>query len=868
MINGKAQTILERIAESVLLIDVDDKAALAALDNELYALAEEEPTIIQQPFSLLLECKEVLNKIIDGSCDDISAAMDLISKNVSLLQQGIYSSEAVSQKLNTMPEWVDEDIFAEFLTSAPARLDELESAILSLEKGNHDAVSFIRGRIHTLKGEAGMLNLAEIERSCHIIEDLLSIEIAPDKCIDLLLIFKDRLGEILNEIKEGKLTRDNSDILKEKLQLIIHSNNLSNIQKADEQNVQLQETATRSSVIAEELSTSVESTSYSDFVWDDDTIDVAEEFLHESNEGLLKVDEILLEIENGGSDLEKVNALFRVFHTIKGVAGFLSLDRTTKLAHASETLLNKAREETLELDGTALDLLFESTQAMREMMGTLREAVSERRAPTHMPDATSIVVRLLDLAEGRNSKDKIEEAQYDSKCTDDNLSEGGNQTEQKPDDTPQQVNVGKDKIKEVVKIELERVDNLVGLIGELVIVESMVANAPAITRIADSQVQAQISQLSKLTRDLQDISTRMRMVPVRGVFQKMARMVRDVSRSHGKKIRTMLSGEGTEMDRSMVEQIADPLIHMIRNSVDHGIETPEERKLAGKSQEGTISIKAYHQGGNVVIELSDDGRGLNRDRILQKALEKGLISDKDQLSDHDIYNLIFLPGFSTAPKVTEISGRGVGMDVVRRNIEAMRGKVRIDSVFGKGTTFHMMLPLTLAIIDGMLVVCGEERYILPSLSVLELIKPDRSMLFTAQGDRQVARIREEIIPIFRLDTILNIQGAISDSAEGLIVLLESQGRKVGLIVDDVLAQQQVVIKGMGNGMDEARHLSGSAILSDGRVGLILNPDELFSISDRTAGFAYDGNRLPNTGVSSQRRLVTEKNVEKQQGASP
>jgi len=316
------------------------------------------------------------------------------------------------------------------------------------------------------------------------------------------------------------------------------------------------------------------------------------------------------------------------------------------------------------------------------------------------------------------------------------------------------------------------VDRLVEMIGELVVVEAMVVGAPEISHSGSARVRNCLGQLAKVTRDLQDVGMRMRMLPVSAVFQKMARMARDVGRKAGKQVRVVLSGETTEMDRSMVEQISDPLVHMIRNSIDHGIEGPEGRRQAGKSEEGTVRLSACHEGGHVVVEIADDGRGLNRDAILKKAIAQGLIDPASTLSEDEINSLIFAPGFSTAEKVTDISGRGVGMDVVRRNIDAMRGRIAIKTVPGQGTTFKITLPLTLAIIDGMLVACGNERYIIPTLSIVESIQPEASMLVTQGGHNEMLNMRGIILPLLRMDKLLGAQGHR---------IIPHRGKRLGLV---------------------------------------------------------------------------------------
>jgi two-component system chemotaxis sensor kinase CheA len=385
------------------------------------------------------------------------------------------------------------------------------------------------------------------------------------------------------------------------------------------------------------------------------------------------------------------------------------------------------------------------------------------------------------------------------------------------------------QLKETIKVDVERVDNLVETIGELVIVESMVVNSKEIASLGSLKVRTFLGQLAKVTRDLQDVGMRMRMVPVQGVFQKMERVLRDTARKAGKQVTLSISGQGAEMDRSMVEQIADPLVHMIRNSVDHGIESPEVRKQKGKPPEGKVRLAAFHEGGNIIVEVADDGKGLDKDAIRRKALAQGLIKESDNLSDADIHGLIFAPGFSTAAQVTEISGRGVGMDVVKRGIEAMRGRVIITSVPGEGTTFKIVLPLTLAIIDGMLVACGKERYIIPTLSIVESLRPDAGMLVSMAAQHEMINLRGEILPLLRLDRIFKLPDARQEPTEALVVVVEGFGSRLGLLVDDVLSQQQVVIKKLGEGLEDVRFVSGAAILADGHVGMILNVEEMTTL---------------------------------------
>jgi two-component system chemotaxis sensor kinase CheA len=324
-------------------------------------------------------------------------------------------------------------------------------------------------------------------------------------------------------------------------------------------------------------------------------------------------------------------------------------------------------------------------------------------------------------------------------------------------------------------------------------------------------------------------------VPVRGVFQKMARLARELARKTGKNVVLEQIGDTTEMDRSMVERIEDPLIHMIRNAIDHAIEPVTEREHSGKPEQGTIKLAARHESGSVVIELSDDGR------VLNKAKQRGLVDDKaDQLTDGEVFELIFLPGFSTAEKVTDLSGRGVGMDVVKRSVESMRGRIAVQSTPGKGTTFKLILPLTLAIIDGMLVSCAGERYIIPSLAIVESLQPLPGMVRTLGTDGELINVRGEIMPLLRLSRLFDAGGPETPAELGRVVVVESVGRKVGLLVDDVLTQQQIVIKPLAPGLGSTELLAGAAILSDGRVGLIVNVDRLSGLfALRRGGFDTD-----------------------------
>jgi len=392
------------------------------------------------------------------------------------------------------------------------------------------------------------------------------------------------------------------------------------------------------------------------------------------------------------------------------------------------------------------------------------------------------------------------------------------------------------QVRESIKVDADRLDKLVDTIGELVITESMVSQMMR-DKYADSVMMGNLSQLDKITRQLQEMSTSLRMVPVRATFQKMARLVRDVAKKSGKSIDFIMAGEDTELDKSVVDKIGDPLVHMIRNSVDHGIEHSADRVKAGKAPVGRVELRAFHKGGNIFIEVVDDGQGLNRERILAKAVENGLISEGANLSEKEIFGLIFQPGFSTAAVVTDISGRGIGMDVVRRNIELLRGRVEIQSTPGQGSVFSIRLPLTLAIIDGMMVGVGDERYIIPTLSIVRSLRPSMEEFSTVQGRGEMYSLDGQMIPVFYLNRLFGVERNHGDKkeeslSESLLVVVENDGFFTGLVVDELLGQHQIVIKTLGKLLQGIPGVSGSTIMTDGRVALILDIAGLVKLANR------------------------------------
>jgi two-component system chemotaxis sensor kinase CheA len=381
-----------------------------------------------------------------------------------------------------------------------------------------------------------------------------------------------------------------------------------------------------------------------------------------------------------------------------------------------------------------------------------------------------------------------------------------------------------------IRVGVDKVDQIINLVGELVITQAMLVSvAEKLDPVEFERLMSGVQQLERNTRDLQESVMSIRMLPMSTVFSRFPRVVRDLSQKLGKEVRLVLAGESTELDKGLIERISDPLTHLVRNSLDHGIETPDVRVARGKPAEGTIKLKASHQGGNILIEVGDDGAGLSRDRILSKARERGL-PVSEGMTDQDVWALIFEPGFSTADQVTEVSGRGVGMDVVKRNITAMGGRVDIDSMTGIGTRMTVRLPLTLAILDGMSVAVGDEHYIIPLNYVIESLQPTADMIKSVGGQKRLVQVRNEFLTILTLREAFGLSGGETDPERGILVVLESDGGKIALLVDELVGQHQVVIKSLEANYRKVQGISGATILGDGHVGLILDVQALVDSS--------------------------------------
>ncbi len=633
-------------------------------------------------------------------------------------------------------------------------------------------------------------------------------------------------------------------------------------------------------------------------------------FFEESREGLEAMEAGLLSLEQGNSDGEVINSIFRAAHSIKGGSATFGFESVAKLTHLLETLLDEVRAGKRRVDNVAIDAMLASVDVLRALLieaetgqpadAAATEAMHARLAAilagapapvvatTPTPAATATagwqigftpepslfmsgndpirILRELDHLGKLEVECKLERlpplAQMDpleaylawdlgllgdiprtaideafawvvDDCALDirpvaaapaPAAVAEPVAEAVAATTTTASGTGQDAVETSIRVGVEKIDALINLVGELVITQAMLKQVSGTLEPAlCERLFAGLDLLERNTRDLQEAVIGVRMLPVDAVFRRFPRLVRDLSTRLGKQVRLRTIGEGTELDKGLIERIADPLVHLVRNSIDHGLEMPDVRLQAGKDETGTITLAASHQGGHIVIEVSDDGRGLNRERILAKALERGL-SVPENPTDAQVWDLIFQPGFSTAEAVTDLSGRGVGMDVVRRNIQTLGGEVQLESRAGQGTRVVIRLPLTLAILDGMAVQTGSETLILPLSYVLEALQPQSEDIRTLAGTGRVLRVRGDHLPLLSLNERY-AYGKRGDQ-QSLVVVVEADGQKIALEVDELLGQQQVVVKNLENNYRRIDGISGATILGEGRVALIVDVGSL------------------------------------------
>ncbi|GAB4175859.1 MAG: chemotaxis histidine kinase/response regulator CheAY2 [Calditrichia bacterium] len=554
----------------------------------------------------------------------------------------------------------------------------------------------------------------------------------------------------------------------------------------------------------------------------EDLKDIADAFFTELEEILENLNKNFVILETDPHNPELINDIFRGVHTIKGTSGFIGFDHMVQLTHVMEDCLNKARNNELEITPDIMDILLEGIDGVIELKEKFMKTEPISYDIDDYKNRLTQAIRNMDEASvsaPANTGDESQVKKTAGKDRDITKSYLGKFTEQ------------------TIRVDVHRLDNLMDLVGELVLGRNRLVQIISNLQLSGdnhvefSDLDEAANNVDFLTTELQSAVMKTRMVPIGRIFSKFPRMVRDLARDRGKEIELIVSGEETEVDKTVSEEIGDPLVHILRNAVDHGIESPEEREKAGKPRKGQIHLKAYHEGNSIVIECTDDGKGIDPEKIKNKAIENGLITDSEaaKLSNSEAFDLIFSPGFSTAEKVTNISGRGVGMDVVKTHVTNLNGIISIDSEIGKGTSFRLQLPLTLAIIQGLVIQVHDEVYIIPLSSVLETYRINKEEMYTVKGN-YVIRLRDEVLPIVQLEEIFDIPKVKPDWDSRYVVVVGLANMRAGILVDELIGQKEIVIKSLGSYLGVIRGIGGCSILGDGRVRLIVDIGELLSLA--------------------------------------
>ncbi len=850
--------LVEQTAAKVMMLDPADQAVemeqCQALFDQIKTAAQNlaggPESILGQMQQVSEDAAKTLTSILTQQTQDASGCLSRLNAMVGDLQTLLQQIDKVTA--DTAPAsdggaetFVEDDfpLIIDFIAESREHLENAEASLLDIERNpeDEDSLNRIFRAFHTVKGTAGFLNLKDINKLAHAAENLLDMARKGQLRLtgensDAALASVDMLKRMLDTL-EAVVSQNEAYQVPAELGLLLQTleNRTANLFAAKPLTVlptaplQIEPPPAKRIETPIPTETSISMT----MTFTEEDLSLITDFINESKEHLETAEAGLLELENNPENAETLNRIFRSFHTIKGMSGFLNLTDANKLAHAAENLLDMARKGQLKLVGAYSDATFASLDMLKTMLAAMEKASSEN-IPYQTPDhVDSLISRLHNCADGTIAVEKpeakavlVQTQPEPLKETEDHKLDGLlNQEKESPSSASSNAKTTEEKI----KVSTTRLDDLINMTGELAVAQLMISEEVGNNCSTDSALYRKVSHQNKIVRQLQELSMSMRMVTVQGVFQKMTRLVRDLSRKAGKSIDFVSSGEETELDRTIVDKITDPLIHMMRNSVDHGVETTEERKAKGKTPVGHVTLRAYHLAGSIIIEITDDGRGLNREKILKKAVERGLLAKGQEPSDDEIYKMIFMPGFSTAEKVTDVSGRGVGMDVVRKNIESIGGKIDIRTTLDKGTTFMLRLPLTLAIIDGQIVTLGQQRYIIPINCIVHSIRPTQEQISTIYNRIQMVKIREDLIPLVPLHRIFNASNAKKDPTQGLLVVVEEGSRKACLQVDELLGQQQVVIKSI-SGLGHIKGVSGGAVMGDGQVSLILDIPGLIELA--------------------------------------
>ncbi|MFT5755579.1 MAG: two-component system chemotaxis sensor kinase CheA [Alteromonadaceae bacterium] len=691
-----------------------------------------------------------------------------------------------------------------FLEESFEGLELMESSLLDLKQGDDEAINSIFRAAHSIKGGAGTFGFNNVTEFTHLVETLL-----------------DEMRDGRREIEKNdvELLLDSVDCMRLLIEAIRDEEECDTA-KIVETSRLLEQTL----AVADDKKTSISDTSVviNDSTDNDGSAGMSTwqiEFLPEHH--LVQTGNDPLLIFSALAELGDVN----VQAIIKDLPPLNDIDPEELYINWHLTLVSDASEEDIKE-------VFEWVED--ECLLTVTK-IQPSNIPLHVNDSEVANNTILDdLPSGEpNLNDVLTTDQTKAETSDKSAQKSKSET------------VGS------IRVGVDKVDNLINLVGELVITQSMLSQLGTDFNLSKiDRLTSGLDQLLQNTKELQESVMKIRMLPISFAFNRFPRLVHDLAKKTGKEVELILKGEQTELDKTVMEQIGDPLVHLVRNAVDHGIESAEIRIAHGKPRKGTITLNAYHQGGSIVIEINDDGGGINREAVFNKAVEKGIVDANSTLTDSQVFDLLFEPGFSTAITVSDISGRGVGMDVVKRNIQSLGGRIQVESDPGKGSTFKVNLPLTLAILDGQLVRVGTETYIIPLITIVESLQTQSELINRVSGDMVLYRLREDNVPVLPVYQLFNIDAECENVENALLVVVEADGQKVGLLVDDLLAQQQVVIKSLAENYQQVQGISGATILGDGSVAMILDVPGIISMALKSAQSSQKRNNHTLEGAIS------------------
>jgi len=786
------------------------------------------------------------------------------------------------------------ELLAGFLVESRELLDEVEPELIRLEQDARtgsvqgDTLDKVFRLFHSLKGGAGMLNLAVIQQVTHKAESILSlyrkglahpnsghIDLL-NKSLDFVRHLLDKVEEQGNDLGQEEEAGQLGELLGRLLRCLESGGTGLETCEAELARLHKPDAAAPEPEPAPAPEAVVPATDFNLLITDG----LVQQFLAESQELLAIAEESILRLEKSPLDSDLLDTAFRAFHSFKGNCGIMGFVDLQRLSHKVESVLDRVRVQHLVMNSGMHSLLLScfdfirkamarladskdpSIPALNGLLSMLKDAAESYDAPRSQADLEDLVVpppvptiamtarrpASSPAGETAEPREPAPAAPHVPAAEPPAAGQPSPPPAAKPVPAPAESPRGDEAPKgglaggtrQNIRVDVDKLDQLLDLVGELVIAQTMVAQNPDLQApgLSLDRFERSVRQLEKITRNLQDVSTSIRMTTLSGLFRRMPRLVRDLAVRTGKQVELAMAGEETEVDLTLIEKITDPLVHIIRNSVDHGLEPPDERQAAGKSPQGTVRLSARVVGSEVWILVEDDGRGLDRSRILAKARERGLVEgDGSQLADEQVWALIFEAGFSTAQQVTDVSGRGVGMDVVRRNIESISGRVDIRSKAGEGSTVILRIPLTLAITDGMILRVGASRYIMPVIHIRESLQPAAETITRTMDGTEILRIRGELLPVLRLHELFGVPTQHTALEEGIVLVLENEGRTLCLFVDEIVGQQQIVVKGLSRYLGAIAGVSGCTILGNGEISLILDIHGIFDHAHGAAGEA-------------------------------